>query len=175
MRLLLFLILLLYQDLFAQTTASVGVSISLPSIALMDVEPNNSGFSLNLTAPTEAGNPLTTTATNNSKWLNFTSAVATGTTRRIAAQLSGTLPNGINLKLVTANFAGSGAGTLGSAVSPIYLRSTQQTIINNIGGAYTGNGTGNGYNLTYSLEIANYSLLRNQTANVTIIYTLIDN
>lgn len=174
MRLLLFLILLC-QGVFAQTTASVGVSISLPSIALLDVEPNNSGFNLNLTAPTEAGNPLTTTATNNTKWLNFTSAVATGTTRKISVQLSGSLPNGINLKLVTANYAGTGAGTLGNAVTTLYLSSTQQTVVNNIGGAFTGNGSGNGYNLTYSVEIANYSLLRNQTAPVSILYTLIDN
>ena len=165
----------LCQNVFAQTTASVGVSISLPSIALMDVEPNNAGFNLNPTAPTEAGNQLTTTATNNSKWLNFSSAVTTGSTRRIAVQLSGTLPTGINLKLVTATYAGTGAGTLGSPISPIYLSSSQQTIVNNIGGAYTGNGQGNGYNLTYSIEISNYSLLRNQTSTVSIIYTLIDN
>jgi hypothetical protein len=174
MRYLLFL-LLLCPKLSAQTTASVGVSISLPSVALLDVEPNTGGFNLNLTAPTEAGNPLTTTATNNTKWLNFTSAVATGTTRKITVQLSGSLPNGINLKLVTANYTGTGKGTLGSAVSPLYLSPTQQTVVNAIGGAFTGNGAGNGYNLTYSVEIADYSLLRNQTTSVSILYTLMDN
>jgi hypothetical protein len=175
MKYLLFLILFLCQDISAQTTASVGVSISLPSVALLDVEPNTGGFNLNLNAPTEAGNPLTTTATNNTKWLNFTSAVATGTTRKITVQLSGSLPNGINLKLVTANYTGTGKGTLGSAVSTLYLSTAQQTVVNAIGGAFTGNGAGNGYNLTYSLEIVNYSLLRNQTTSVSILYTLMDN
>ena len=172
---LLILLFFCCQTVFAQTSASADVSISLPSVALLDVEPNNGSFNLNLTAPTEAGNPLTTTATNNAKWLNFTSAVTTGATRRISAQLSGILPSGINLKLVTANYVGAGAGTLGSAASPIYLNSTQQTVITNIGGAFTGNGTGNGYNLTYSVEIANYSLLKTQISTISIIYTLIDN
>jgi hypothetical protein len=172
---LLILLIFCCQTVFAQTSAPADVSISLPNVALLDVEPNNSGFNLNLTAPTEAGNALTTTATNNTKWLNFTSAVTTGATRRISAQLSGILPTGINLKLVTANHVGTGAGTLGSAVSPIYLSSIQQTVVNNIGGGFTGNGTGNGYNLTYSVEIANYSLLKTQTSTVSILYTLIDN
>jgi hypothetical protein len=172
---LLILLIFCCQTVFAQTSASADVSISLPSVALLDIEPNNGGFNLNLTAPTEAGNPLTTTATNNAKWLNFTSAVTAGATRRISAQLSGIFPTGIDLKLVIANYAGGGAGTLGSAVSPIYVNSTEQTVINNIGGAFTGNGTGNGYNLTYSVEIANYSLLKTQTSTVSIIYTLIDN
>ncbi len=172
---LLILLIFCCQAVFAQTSASADVSISLPSVALLDVEPDNSGFNLSFTAPTEAGNPLTTTTTNNTKWLNFTSAVTMGATRRISAQLSGILPSGINLKLVTSNYAGAGAGTLGNAVSALYLSSTQQTVVNNIGGAFTGNGVGNGYNLTYLLEIANYSLLKNQTSTVSILYTLIDN
>lgn len=174
MKYILFLILLC-PNLSAQTTASVGVSISLPSVALLDVEPNTGGFNLNLNAPTEAGNPATTTATDNTKWLNFTSAVATGTIRKIMVQLVGSLPTGINLKLVAANYTGTGKGTLGSAVSTVYLSTTPQTVVNAIGGAFTGNGAGNGYNLSYFLEIANYSLLRNQTASVSILYTLMDN
>ncbi|MBL7814149.1 MAG: hypothetical protein JNL70_04010 [Saprospiraceae bacterium] len=167
--------LLFYVKGWTQTTASVGVSISLPSVALLDIEPNNSAISLSLTAPTEGGNQLTATTTNNSKWLNFTSAVSTGTTRRIGVQMSGSLPNGVNLKLTTANYAGSGAGNRGSAVSIVYLSGSQQTIVNNIGGGYTGTGSNNGYNLTYSLEISNYALLRSQSATVTLVYTLIDN
>jgi hypothetical protein len=171
----LFILLLYCSNVSAQASASVGVSISLPSVALLDVEPNTGGFTFNFTAPTEAGNPLSTIATNNSKWLNFTSAVAIGTTRKITVQLSGSLPDGINLKLVTSNYTGTGAGALGNAVSPLYLSPTQQTVVNAIGGAFTGNGAGNGYNLTYSIEISNYSLLRNQTSSVSILYTLMDN
>lgn len=172
---LLFFFLFISTTVFAQPTASLGVSISLPSISLLDIAPNNSGISLNLNSPTEAGNVVTTTATDNSKWLNFTSAVTTGASRRVSVQLLGSLPNGINLKLTTSSYFGSGAGALGRNVAPIYLTTSQQTVINNIGGAYTGNGTGNGYNLTYSIEISNYSLLRVQTNTLSIVYTLTDN
>lgn len=166
---------LLSTQAYSQTTSSVGVSIALPSVAMLDIEPNNTGITLNMTSPTEAGNPITNTVTNNTKWLNFTSAVTTSQTRRITAQYSGTMPNGIALRLVTATYAGTGAGTLGSRVSPIVLSTAGQTIINNIGGAFTGNGSGNGYNLTFSLDILNYSQLRQQNTTVTIIYTFIDN
>ncbi len=167
--------LLLCQTAFGQTAESVGVSITLPSIALLDVGPNSGGFNLNLTAPTEAGLPQTITATNNSKWLSFTSAVATGVTRSINVQISGSLPTGLNLKLATANYSGKGAGRLGSPISAVNLSNALQTVVSNIGGAYTGIGVGNGYNLTYSLEIADYSLLRNQTTTLSILYTLTDN
>lgn len=138
---------------YSQSTATVGASITLPSIAMIDIEPNNTGIILNMTAPTEAGSQINNSATNNTKWLNFTSAVTTAQTRRITAQISGTMPNGIALRLVTATYAGSGAGTLGSRNSPTILSNTGQTIINNIGGAYTGNGSGNGYNLTFRLTL----------------------
>jgi hypothetical protein len=154
---------------------SANISITIPSYALLDLAPNNSAFSLNLLAPTEAGNVATISAANSTKWINFTSAVGVGITRRITAQVSGTLPNGINLKLVIANYAGAGAGTLGTSAGTVFLSGTARTIINNIGGAFTGDGTNNGYNLTYSLEIANYSLLKAQSNTFSIIYTLIDN
>jgi hypothetical protein len=173
MRLILLLILF-SPCVFSQTTAPVGVSITMPSVALFDIEPNNTGFTLNFSAPTDAGNGGIST-TNNSKWLNFTSAVVSGSTRSISAQISGTMPSGLNLRLVTGNYVGSGAGALGSPVSPLNLTTSQQTIIDNIGGAYTGNGSSNGYNLSFSLVISDYSLIRSQSATLTIIYTLIDN
>jgi hypothetical protein len=158
----------------AQTTDNVSVNITLQSVALLDIEPNNTSITLAMTSPTEAGNAINST-TNNSKWLNFTSAVTPALTRRVTAQLTGTLPSGVNLRLSIAPYSGSGAGTLGTPVTAITLNNTAQTIINNIGGAYTGNGTNNGYNLTYSLQISNYSQLRQQTSSVSIIYTLADN
>ena len=159
----------------AQTTANINVNFTLPSVALFDLN-TNSAITLSFQAPTEAGASIVSPATNTTKWLNFTSAVAPGVTRKITAQVvSGTVPNGVQLKLETANYAGSGAGTLGSVISPVYLTTAATTIINAIGGAYTGNGTGNGFNLKYSLEIQNYSQLRNTNTSFTVIYTLLDN
>jgi hypothetical protein len=158
---------------FTQTTASI--SITVPSYALLDIAPNNTAFNLNLVAPTEAGNISTINPANSTKWINFTSAVAPGITRRITAQVSGALPNGLNLKLIVANYAGAGAGTTGTSSGTIFLSGTAQTVINGIGGAFTGDGINNGYNLKYSVEIVDYSLLKAQSNTFSIIYTLIDN
>jgi len=175
MRCLLSLIFfLIINETFGQTS-SVGVSFSLPSVALLDIEPNTNSINLSLTAPTEAGSMVTNTASNNTKWINFSSAVTAGQTRRVSAQISGVMPNGLNLVLNTSTYSGSGAGTLGNRVSPITLTASSQTIINGIGGAFTGNGASNGYNLTFTLSISNYGQLRSQSSTVSIIYTLIDN
>lgn len=163
----------LHISLFAQT--SQNVSLTLPSIALLDIAPNNTAFNLDMIAPTEAGNIIINSSSNSSKWINFTSAVATGITRRITAQVSGTLPNGVNLKLITSSYVGSGAGILGTSTGTIFLTGTAQTVVNNIGGAFTGDGSSNGYNLNYHLEIGDYSLLKSQTTTFTIIYTILDN
>lgn len=160
-------------SIYAQTSSNI--SVTMPSISLMDIAPNNTAFNLNLIAPTEAGSIVSISPTNSTKWINFTSAVAIGITRKITAQLSGTLPNGINLKLVVSNYAGSGAGTLGTSSGTVYLSGTAQIVVNNIGGAYTGDGSNNGYNLNYSIEIANYALLQSQTNTFSIIYTMSDN
>lgn len=157
----------------AQT--SVGVSVTVPSIALLDIAPNNTAFNLNLVAPTDGGSIVAINPTNSTKWINFTSAVVLGITRRITAQLSGTLPTGLNLKLVVSNYAGAGAGTLGVSSGTLFLSGTAQTVINNIGGAFTGDGSNNGYNLNYSIEIADYTLLRSQSRSFSIIYTMSDN
>jgi hypothetical protein len=157
----------------SQTSANIAITV--PSYALLDIAPNNTAFNLNLVAPTEAGNLATISTPNATKWINFTSAVGVGITRRITAQVSGTLPTGLNVKLIVANYAGAGAGTLGTSSGTLVLSGTAQTAINNIGGAFTGDGINNGYNLNYSLEITNYSLLKSQSNTFSIIYTLIDN
>jgi hypothetical protein len=96
-------------------------------------------------------------------------------TRRISAQFTGTLPAGVGITLSTANYVGSGAGVLGTAVPIITLSTAPQTIVNSIGGAFTGNGGSTGYNLTFSPILLDYASLRSQSATITVIYTLIDN
>lgn len=174
MRLYLIALLLLNVFLtYGQTSISVSAGINMPIVALLDVEPAGS-IALNFTAPTEGGAILGSSATNSTKWVNISSAVTTGLTRRVTAQVSGTLPSGVRLKLVTANAVG-GAGTRGTPVTPLFLTTSAQTIINGIGGAYTTSGAGAGFNLTYSLDIQTYSLLKSGSSTFSILYTLADN
>ena len=161
-------------QMVGQTTGNASATINLSSVALLDIEPSGT-VSLNFTAPTEAGAVLGSSSTNSTKWINITSAVTTGLTRRVTAQISGgTLPNGVRLKLSVANPVG-GAGTRGTPVTLTYLTTTAQTIINSIGGAYTNTGSGSGFNLTYALDIQTYSILKSGTSTISVLYTLVDN
>ncbi|SFP25507.1 hypothetical protein SAMN04515674_102127 [Pseudarcicella hirudinis] len=173
----LYFMIMLVGSVMAQTTASASISFNLPSVGLLDLEPNNSAITLAMQSPTEAGRALTVPSSNNTKWLNVTSSVAVGVTRKITAQISsGTLPAGLNLLLTVSAYSGSGSGTFGTAGSNLSLTTSAQNVVTGIGGAYTGNGANNGYNLTYSLQISNYGQLKHDAStSLTITYTLTDN
>lgn len=165
---------------YAQTTANVDVSLAMPSVALVDILPSGTNsVSLQMTAPTEAGNTLGTGTSNNSNWLIFTSAVATGASRSIKGDVVGTLPAGIRLRLDVSAYVGTGQGFTGGnsyVTANKYLTNTPVSFIDNIKGAYTGITYGSsGFQLTYSLEIQNYANIRSGTSNVTVRYTMVDN
>ena len=167
--------LLLTSSLWAQTSATNTLNLHLPTVALLDIAPNGGSITLSLNTPNEAGSPLTGT-NDSSKWLNLTSAVASGSSRYITAHLSaGNIPAGLGLRFTTTAYSGNGAGALGSGGGSILLNSLPQTIVSGIGGAYTGDGTGNGYNLNYALEIQNYAQLQHDLSTViTVTFTFVD-
>lgn len=160
-----------YGSLYSQT-ASKTVTMTLPVVTLMDIEPAGS-ITLNFTAPTEAGNALTAPAPNTSKWINYTSAIASGgLTRRITASINTLIP-GVNIRVQAAAASGAGGGTLGTSAGQVILTTTPTTIISGIGGAYTGNGTNNGHALTLSLATNTYANLQTQTNTAIVItYTI---
>lgn len=161
------LMLTFYASTFSQT---YNVSFTLPQVALMNIEAG-SIINLDLTKPTEAGNRLVN-ITNNTKWLNYTSAVASGGSRTITASINQSIP-GIDIKLQTAQATGGG-GALGSPSSQITLSTVPTTIVSGIGGAYTGSGIGNGHQITLSAVTNNYNNITASNNNVTVIYTISD-
>lgn len=174
----LFSVIFLNFSAWAQSASGSSLTtLTLSEIALIDIEPNNSPISIGVSAPVEAGNPISTTTVSNTKWINYTSAVPTGSSRNIAVQVSsGTIPTGVNLAITASSFSGSGAGATGTPTGSVNLSGSPQTIIAGIGGAFTGNGINNGHSLTYSLSIGNISLLQqNSSSTVTVTFTLIDN
>ncbi|MBN1822326.1 MAG: hypothetical protein JW833_16515, partial [Prolixibacteraceae bacterium] len=57
------------------------------------------------------------------------------------------------------------------------LSSSSQEVITGIGSSYTGNGSGNGHNLTYALELTSnddYDELVQGNTSITVTYTLTD-
>lgn len=175
--LILFGLLFISTPFFAQTTGYSTINLTLPQIALVDIE-SASGTAITLTLGNsgEAGMPPAYTgAINNNNWLNYTSAVPVNKTRKITAELTGgALPPGIGLKLNVGAYAGSGQGLRGSATGQISLTNTPAIIITGIGGAYTGEGPGNGHQLTYTLEIVDIEDLTIGTTNLSVLFTLSD-
>jgi hypothetical protein len=167
------------QDNNDSNEASHGVEISIPSVALVDVEnADGEATTINLTpdvSALEAGEAVDfSTANDNSLWLNYTSVVASEQTRNITAQISGTLPSGVSLKLQAGGIS-TGNGTRGSSAGQITLSETGQNVVTGIGSAYTESGENNGHQLTYTLDMNNSSysgLIADDNYNVTVTYTI---
>lgn len=157
-----------YADVLSQTTVH-AVSVTLPEVALLDVEGDE--VTLEFDKPAEAGSPLIMPA-NSAKWLNYTSAVVAGSTRSIAVSINQTIP-GLDLTLQPAAALG-GNGMLGVPTLPVTLSTNPQTIISGIGGGYTGNGTASGHQLTFSVVPNNYANMAASNYTVTLTYTISD-
>ncbi|GAB0156905.1 hypothetical protein CHRYSEOSP005_21720 [Chryseobacterium sp. Alg-005] len=168
-----FLIASLFScHVFSQTSGNKNVSVTLPVVTLLDVEPAGN-ITLNFTAPTEAGRSIVNPVGNTSKWINYTSAIAPGgVSRRITASVNQTIP-GVDIKIQAATASGAGGGTLGTPLGQITITTTPVAIINGIGGAYTGTGANNGHRLTITMAPNTYSNLSaiNNTP-IVITYTI---
>ncbi|MBU2651924.1 MAG: hypothetical protein KKA81_13425 [Bacteroidetes bacterium] len=166
-------------SIMAQQQGYGDISFGIPSIAMLDLEPTAlSNIVLVVMAPTEAGLPVSTQSASNSQlWLNYSSSLPTGgLSRSIMVQITaGTLPQGLELNLNTAPFAGSGSGTFGSTSGEIAVNYSPQRIISGIGRCFTGNGQNNGHNLTYSLSVIDFSKLDLESSTaIQITYTITD-
>jgi hypothetical protein len=154
--------------------ASHQVTITVPSVALIDVEGGTS-ISFSLTAPTEAGLGFVAPAANSELWLNMTSIVSQSKTRNITVQMNNPLSAALSLKVTAADDAGNGHGTFGTAGNTL-ISTSAADLITGIGSGYTGDGANSGYNLSYELVIneANYADLYAITQTVEVTYTLTD-
>ena len=154
------------------------IGIAIPEVALLDLEASaGKNITMNFTAPTEAGLPITGANDNNTIWLNYSSIKSiTDATRKVSVSIDAAVA-GVTIKVTAAADAGSGAGTKGTASAQLTLTTTAQDIISGIGSAYTGTGVNKGHQLTYNLtaEDANYANLSASTNTVTVTYTISDN
>ncbi|MEY2964180.1 MAG: hypothetical protein RL754_1441 [Bacteroidota bacterium] len=155
-------------------TQSIGVQID--AHALVDVVDPSMVFDFSGDDPTEAGNGMELGANaTKTTYLNYSYMKANGAlnTASVSVSLSG-MNDGMTLSLLVdgspaAALNSQANGTLGTvtaafdatngANSPVQLTSTNQTIIENIGTSFTGDGSGNGYQLRYVVDIVDYALL----------------
>ncbi|MDP3358843.1 MAG: hypothetical protein Q8S41_05785 [Lutibacter sp.] len=171
---------------FAQADSKVAthlVTISIPEVALLDLEAASTTITLAGTAPTEAGSPMTfgAAATNATIWMNYSSIVKGALVRKVTVAITnGAVPDGLKLTVLASAASADGAGTKGTAVAAITLTNTASDIVTGIGSTWTGDGVNKGRNLTYQLDYAgtatDYADLRfvDIAAPLTITYTLSD-
>jgi hypothetical protein len=162
------------------------VTVTIPEVALLDLESSGSkNFTLAYTAPTEAGNPITSPTANSSLWLNYSSIVANSgeTSRQVTIQItSGTMPAGTNLMvmgMMPPPMTGGGAISMMPSFPMMGVTTTAMPFLIGIGSGYTGNGVGMGHNLFYTLNFplgpSTYGALKHDNSTtVTVTYTLTD-
>lgn len=163
-------ILLLFigsKSIFAQDNTQ-DIQLTIPEIAILDIEPNTSAIAVSFTAPTEAGNPIVGNPVLSDKWLNYTSCIAGGVDRTISVSVD-QLILGVDLKLQAGTAIGGG-GALGTPAGEVIVTTIPIALINNIGGSFTGDGGSSGHQLTFSLEVNDYALI-NEAVNETIVVT----
>src|SRR5690606_33169742 len=117
------------------------ITVTIPPVAILDIETTaTKNFSLGPAVPTEAGNPLDDSATNNTLWLNYSFIPSgQGGTASITVQTDAVIPGmDINVEAAAAA-AANGDGQKGTPTGVITLSSTgAQVIIEDIGASYTG-------------------------------------
>lgn len=167
---------------FAQwEEGELNVSISIPPVALIDIEPaieNSIHFAIVPSAESGASPQIRKTSTGESLWLNYSCALQNAQSRRsIVAEISeGFLPEGISLNVEASRYRGNGKGQMGQPTGKVSLTNQPQAIITGVGNCFTGDGQNNGHLLTFSIEVSDYAKI--STADevaFTILYTLSDN
>lgn len=167
--------------------ASHNVSITIPTVALVDVEGTGGveASSINLSpdvSSLEAGSAVDfSKATDNSLWLNYTSIVQgegknNTTEREITVEIDNenNLPDGVSL-LLSAGSVNTGKGNRGEAVSgTVTLEKKAKDLITSIGSCYTESGYQKGHQLTYSLSMDNedYADLTADSYEVEVTFTI---
>ena len=166
-----------------------NLTVGIPQVALIDIESSSGSSSISMTSATtnEAGSKQLKARTNNSLWLNYSSVVgASEPARDVKVSIqSGSVPSGMLLAVKPSSYksnSSQGAGDYGvpSKTGYTFLDSVSRTIIENIGSTYTGNGVGNGHQLTYILQMnnnksKNHLLRAGNYSPITVVYTISDN
>lgn len=180
----LFVLLVCWAELaFSQyaNEAGVDLNLSVPPIALVDIEPDlDNDIYFQVSPNMESGaEPIVEKVSSQVLWLNYSSALKNkNRTRSVVAEIQGgKVPKGFKLYIQASTYVGNGSGKLGVPKNKrIALTKRPKAIVTKIGNCYTGDGVGNGHSLTFSMELTNFSKVTSvEETTFTILYTIRDN
>jgi len=157
--------------MFAAATATQTVTMQVNAICVLAVTGNPS--TLTVTAPATGGQ-APSNGSNTSTYAQYTSTVASGTTRKITAKWESgdAAPAGCALKLTATPSGGTNQGT---SAGQITVTSTAQDVVTTIRSCVTGTGGSNGAQLSYSLEVSDATaLVASESKSATVSLTLTD-
>jgi hypothetical protein len=157
---------------FAAATATQTVTMQVAAISVLGTTGNPG--TLTVSAPALGGD-LPADATSNATYAQYTSTVASGTTRRLQANwgASDGAPAGCSL-LLTATPAN--VGNQGASAGQVTIAATAADIVTGIGSCATGRGPTSGAELIYVLSITDATaLVAGDNRTVTVTLTLTDN
>lgn len=175
---------LMAQDNNDNEKYSHQIAITIPTLAILDVE-NSDGEAQSIDLKldvenAEAGAEVDFAASTNSDlFLNYTSIVEPHKKNKITVQVNRTAAqvanDGFHLTLkVGAN--NGGEGTLGQTPSNNgmieFKDNTAQDLITGIRSCYSGDGSGKGNQLTYSLAADNYLKIDAEELDFKVTYTI---
>ena len=157
--------------MFAASTATQTVTMQVNAICVLAVTGNPS--TLTVTAPATGGQ-APSNGSNTSTYAQYTSTVASGTTRKITAKWESgdAAPAGCALKLTATPSGGTNQGT---SAGQITVTSTAQDVVTTIRSCVTGTGGSDGAQLSYSLEVSDATaLVASESKSATVSLTLTD-
>jgi hypothetical protein len=155
---------------FAQTDSdNHDVYITVNAIAKLAISGGDAAIAVDDVGITAGEDPhVTEDATT---YLQYTSIVASGSTRTLTAQTDGNEPAGCELKASAV----TGGGNQGSGLSDVALNDlTAEEVVTGISTCATGTGGTDGANITYGLNLTLSSLLETASTAVQVTWTLTD-
>jgi len=156
---------------FAVSTATQTVTMQVNAICVLAVTGNPS--TLTVSAPATGGQ-TPSNPSSNTTYAQYTSTVASATTRKITAkwEAGDAAPAGCSLKLTATPSGGTNQGTTAGQIT---MSSTAQDVVTTIGSCATGTGGSNGAQLTYTLSVDTVtSLVASESKSATVTLTLTD-
>jgi hypothetical protein len=135
----------------ASATASHSIDINVNEVALLALD-DTATLVFGIGAPTKAGEAFSVTQPADAvKYLQYTSIVEEGKTRKITAQLSTDMPAGLELAIDATS--ASKCGFLGSAIDVVLETAGSIDLVTGIGSGYTGaTPDSDGVKLQYGLK-----------------------
>jgi hypothetical protein len=151
-----------------------SVTVTIEEVAILGIVGGDPSFVVG--APTTGGDAFVITENNtDASYLQYSSIVDTGLTRKITAATSANLPTGVALEVTPTTATGGKVGTIGTAEGTVVLSTLAKNIVTGIGSGYTGTAPTDGVRLNYSLALTPEALVTTNLdgpANITVTYTL---